>query len=87
MECGWQSQQSTNPQQTYVFTKLTKEVELNSFVRCNARFMGNKIENDCLFIDVNLIELLLMTPEGEVFITGVKIMIRKYRGRQIGEEV
>jgi len=49
--------------------------------------MGNKIENDCLFIDVNLIELLLMTPEGEVFITGVKIMIRKYRGRQIGEEV
>lgn len=49
--------------------------------------MANKMESDCLFIDINLIELLLMTPEGEVFITGVKMIIRKYRVGKIGEEV
>ena len=78
MEGGWYSKRSTNPEQTHAFTKLIKEVELNSFMCCNASFMGNKIENDCLFIDVNLIELLLVTPEGEVFITGVNMIIRKY---------
>lgn len=49
--------------------------------------MDNKIKNDCLFIDINLIELLLMTPEGEAFVTGVKMIIRKYRVRNIGKEV
>lgn len=49
--------------------------------------MDNKIKNHCLFIDINLIELLLMTPEGEAFVTGVKMIIRKYQVRNIGKEV
>lgn len=49
--------------------------------------MGNKTENVCLLTCINLIELLWMTPEGEVFITVVKMIIRKHKVRKIWEEV
>lgn len=46
-------------------------------------FMANKTENVCLLIALNSIELPLMTPEGEVFITVVKRIIRKQQVRKV----